>query len=563
MSRGQCVTALPGLKESILSLMSGVSPGFGGLRNEHLRVLAEVWGDHGMQLLETFSLRLLNAELPPWFQTVWGSVTTIPLFKTEQQESLRPVGVKASLSRLIENRVVTANRDPLTTYLEPEQVALTRAGGFILVHSVRMLTEEMRGKPGHVTVKLDIANAHNSSSRAATVEVLEATPELCHLALHAATALAGHQGLEAGGKYWGRTGEGQCQGCPTASPWFCVGWQPYVRQLRATLVAVGGNGIFGNDDGYLTGPAAVVFPALELFMRQIKENCLLNLQTTKTEVFSWEETLPQEVPADMRRAGAMLDGCWEPGFLCYGISVGSDTYVRHKLEEKVEEVIGVVEAVKGVLGPQKDIQAMWSILQCSLAQKLDWQLTLNYPSDVAAAATRLDTVYWEFLEFAAGIHIPRTNEGLDVECVLAAPGLPPSLEGRSYQCWLGRQPVRLSGLGLRSLLETSPVAFCGGVELAVPRLTGEGGFCPPLEAVVGRVEGPERWADFLAADSRTAREFGQAWGLLQIETTGMSNLLGKELSGPLVSPVQSAGELGISSRQKITAALIVITSWRS
>ena len=89
-------------------------------------------------------------------------------------------------------------------------------------------------------------------------------------------------------------------GCPTASPWFCVGWQPHVRQLRANLVTVGGNGIFGNDDGYLTGPAAVVFPALELFMRQIKENCLLNLQTTKTEVFSWEQTLPPEVPADMR-----------------------------------------------------------------------------------------------------------------------------------------------------------------------------------------------------------------------------------------------------------------------
>ena len=88
----------------------------------------------------------------------------------------------------------------------------------------------------------------------------------------------------------------------------------------------------------------------------------------------------------------------------------------------------------------------------------------------------------------------------------------------------------------------------------MPWLTGEGGFCPPLEGVVGRIDGPERWADFLAADSRTAREFGRAWGLLQMETAGMSNLLGKELSGPLASPVQSAGEPAISSRQAITAA---------
>ena len=90
--------------------------------------------------------------------------------------------------------------------------------------------------------------------------------------------------------------------------------------------------------------------------------------------------------------------------------------------------------------------------------------------------------------------------------------------------------------------------------MAVPRLTGEGGFCPPLEGEVGRVDGPDRWADFLAADYRTAREFSQAWGLLRIETAGMSNLLGKELSGPLASPMRSAGEPGISSRQAITAA---------
>ena len=90
--------------------------------------------------------------------------------------------------------------------------------------------------------------------------------------------------------------------------------------------------------------------------------------------------------------------------------------------------------------------------------------------------------------------------------------------------------------------------------MALPRLTEEGGFCPPLEPVVGKVEGPERWADFLAANSRTAREFGQAWGKLRLEAAGLSNLLGRELTGPLASPVQSAGEPGTSSRQAITAS---------
>jgi hypothetical protein len=66
-----------------------------------------------------------------------------------------------------------------------------------------------------------------------------------------------------------------------------------VRLLRATLVAAGGNAIFGNDDGYLTSPAPVIFPALYLFAQQIEENCLLQLQVNKTEAFSWEATLPR------------------------------------------------------------------------------------------------------------------------------------------------------------------------------------------------------------------------------------------------------------------------------
>ena len=76
-----------------------------------------------------------------------------------------------------------------------------------------------------------------------------------------------------------------------------------------------------------------------------------------------------------------------------------------------------------------------------------------------------------------------------------------------------------------------------------------------MEAVVGVVEGLDRWTDFLAADSRTAREFRQAWGGLRVEIYGLSNMLGKEVSGPLSFPSQRAGEPGVSSRRAITAGL--------
>jgi hypothetical protein len=65
----------------------------------------------------------------------------------------------------------------------------------------------------------------------------------------------------------------------------------------------------------------------------------------------------------MRSAGAMVGSSWEPGFLCNGIAIGTDAYMRHKLEEKREEVTEVGKAVKGVLGPQKDRQEMWTLLR--------------------------------------------------------------------------------------------------------------------------------------------------------------------------------------------------------
>ena len=182
----------------------------------------------------------------------------------------------------------------------------------------------------------------------------------------------------------------------------------------------------------------------------------------------------------MKLAGCVVDGRFRSGYLCYGIPVGEDEYVRFMLDEKVKEVKNEVGLVKDLLGPE-DGQAVWTILHCSLAQKLDYHLSLCYPSDIAEAAKELDSVLWDLLEYATGLHIPRCDEGLGVECML---DLPYGMLGRSFQELLVRQPVKLGGLGLRSMVETSYVAFVGGVEMALPFLTGDQGICPMLEEVI-------------------------------------------------------------------------------
>ena len=77
------------MKVSLLSLDPGISPGFGGLRNEHLRCLAETWEQQDMAVLDCFGLWYLNGDLPPFFYKVWGSVSTTPIFKNLETNEKR------------------------------------------------------------------------------------------------------------------------------------------------------------------------------------------------------------------------------------------------------------------------------------------------------------------------------------------------------------------------------------------------------------------------------------------------------------------------------------------
>ena len=57
------------------------------------------------------------------------------------------------------------------------------------------------------------------------------------------------------------------------------------------------------------------------------------------------------------------------------------------------------------------------------------------------------------------------------ECVVAPPVR--GFEEQSFQAHLVRLPVRSGGLGLRSLVDTSPAAFLGSLEMALPHFGGE------------------------------------------------------------------------------------------
>ena len=191
----------------------------------------------------------------------------------------------------------------------------------------------------------------------------------------------------------------------------------------------------------------------------------------------------------------------------------------------------------------EDLQAKWTMLTASVAQKLSYSLSLQYPSDIRAAATRLDNVLWEMMNKATGLDIPRGEEGRGVECVLDVPVR--GLQGQSFQSWLVRLPVRERGMGLRSLVDTIPAAFIGSVEMSLPFFTGEEGICRILEPVIGDIQSENagrRWEQLINSDCRTGREFSECWEMLQGEARECSVYLGEELEGELAKPVSAAGD---------------------
>ena len=249
------------------------------------------------------------------------------------------------------------------------------------------------------------------------------------------------------------------------------------------------------------------------------------LQKSKTEVFSWDGSLPAGTPDGLVRAGQEVAGQWEPGMICYGVPVGTDNYVEQKLEEKISEVVSEVETVCEVL--EEEHQALWTVLRSSISQKLDYWLTLVYPSQVFAAAQSMDRLQMKVMGKLVGMNIPLVGEGLCWDCPLWLPIQ--GLDGRSFQQWVMRQPIKSGGFG--------------GLEQSLSYFTGEGGVCPQLGRVLGDWTGQNgtRWQPLLQSGCRTGRELAASWETLQSEARQCSTFLDQELEGHLAVEVGGIG----------------------
>ena len=318
------------LKSSLLSLNPGTAPGAGGLRNEYLTALGERMDDGELKMLEEFGMAYSAAELPAWFYVVWQTLQTVAPYKDVHQEAVRPLGLKNSLVKLFNKEVMVQSKPEMREFLEPVQLGLSVAGAALLTRCVSGVMHTYRD---FICFRLDLKNAFNEMSRRAVLDILESQDSLKHLVTFAAAILSPVASLETGGRVWGETGEGMGQGDPPSGDFFAVGLHPDLLELDRACSEAGGQARAGHDDVFAQGPANVVIPAVIKFAQSIWERCHLQLQWTKSHVFSWSGILPEGTPEGVEIAGKMIDGSFEAGFDCYGVPMGTDKYI--KLERRL------------------------------------------------------------------------------------------------------------------------------------------------------------------------------------------------------------------------------------
>ena len=167
--RTEPIDSFRDLRHSFLSLLPGVSPGSGGLRNEYLIALWERLEDREIKLIEELGLEYLAGSLPSWFYRVWLCVQTVALFKNAGQKDVRPLGLRNSLVKVFHKEAITQSKPEIREYLEPQQLGMSQAGAAKLVNCVRGMVNTRRDM---VCIKIDLANAYNEISRTAILNVL-------------------------------------------------------------------------------------------------------------------------------------------------------------------------------------------------------------------------------------------------------------------------------------------------------------------------------------------------------------------------------------------------------
>ena len=109
------------------------------------------------------------------------------------------------------------------------------------------------------------------------------------------------------------------------------------------------------------GPPRETVEAFNTFQKDIQEHCGLTLQLGKCELYSLKGEKPTGCSQEVSLGGASVDGKWEPGFICVGVPIGLDPYVKEMMRRKLVDLEEEVVRASRVLGEER--HSLWTILR--------------------------------------------------------------------------------------------------------------------------------------------------------------------------------------------------------
>jgi hypothetical protein len=544
--------SVPNIEEGIRALKTGAGVGAEGMSNELLKKLMNKKSPHFQSILDglqRFANFYASGLFPDWFYTLAVTMNVCGIFKDDELNDFRPIGIQHALRKLIKSCLMQPLAPAAAEHLFPVQLAIgVPNGGSLLASGVR---EHMALHPEHHLHQGDIAMCHQYIDRHLAMEALAGCPRFSHLAPLVFSELRSAAPVYFRGScldfVTSRTG-GQ-QGCPLMTFLASLVMRSAQIKLNNTLSSAGGFARWQSDDSFAVGPPGVLWVAVGEYQQDLKK-LFLKVRPEKEKVFVAKGFETDDIPAGLkysgRLTGVVVDGVAEfaHGITVNGIPIGEEGYVSGKFKDVLQNTVSDIQQLKSTLGSAHS-HALHTLHYYSLNNQVYHWLAGMYFEDVHDLLPPLQSELDDVSRSVTGSYC----------------GISPILDGDfSAKRW--RQPVRLGGSGLRALQDVAPAAFLGNIWAIIGRLIDHvdergalvRGYFPSLEPLLGRgsfnvaTSGAGRLTHLLNKGGRLADSYSSAYNLVAKDLVSPGNpqsadgLLGARIEDSGFGSVQSKGQ---------------------
>ena len=377
------VVDITALKQSFLDVNNGSSPGLTGFTGEMGALIAN--DNDCMVVMHKIATRVFANDIPTVVSEYMRASLQLAAYKGDNHNGkVRPLAVGEVIPKAFDDYITKLVALPISIHtLQPSQMAIGVAGGSeVAIHSMNILLETGSGpeiafedKPA--IMKLDMANAYSTLSRAAFFHAIRSDPDANKVAAYA-SFLYGTPSklivrLKNGEVSVIRSEEGVHQGRKSSGVIYCL------------PVSIGLNGILKKyprvsavcimDDTHLIGPLSQLLPVFEEFKLFIESELQMSFNLKKCHVL-WAHSLAMYAPPLLR-----------------------DIVKKHDFTLD----IGVMETLGGAVGMSFQVpKAM--VVETSVSNRVEYEITQN---DVIIKVD--ETFYTELAQSEGSDTVTNTN----------------------------------------------------------------------------------------------------------------------------------------------------------